>query len=90
MIRLGKEARIYQDDRLVIRWYLPNGKFFSQGKRVPKSCLLTEEERKAYRDGGSIIAVKTIMKSRGWGLAQSWEFFKAQRGPVMKRGVPCR
>ena len=80
MKHMPRDAKTYENNRLVIRWELPGGRIYSQGKRTPKDCLLTKEERAAYVKGGSIIAVKTIMKGRGWGLAQSWEFFKAQRG----------
>lgn len=60
MIRLPKGTWLYQNDRLVSRWRLPDGTVVFQGKRVSANCPLTTAERKAYVRKGVVEAVKMV------------------------------
>lgn len=60
----GYLVQFYLDNRLVRRYHIkpPDAPFFcvSHGKRVPKDCPLTIEERRAYVKSGKIALVKMV------------------------------
>jgi hypothetical protein len=73
MKRLPQGSYRYHEDRLVVRWRLPDGKFVSQGKRVARNCPLTAEERKAYVKYGIAKAVGMVRNRLGFSLRDAWD-----------------
>ena len=67
--------RIYQNDRLVIR-FQDGSKHYSQGKRVPKDCPIPRSVIRLYVKKGSTQAVKELINLTGMKLSEAWPFIR--------------
>ena len=75
------------EDNLIVVWMnddesrsLGGPRWVRQGKRVPKSCSLTYEERRAYVEQGTVATVKLIKKNNPMGLKEAMDLLNAARG----------
>lgn len=81
MKHLGADWRVYQNDRLVIRYINGNTrKRLSQGKRVGKDCPLTQEERRIYIQKGIVATVLHVKERLALTLSDAMTLVKRARG----------
>lgn len=79
-------ARIYQEDKLVIRWVIGSGyeqQVYFQGKRLPKAVYeiypWVRDAVRIYVKSGTIDAIKFIRQETGWSILQSKQFIDSIR-----------
>jgi hypothetical protein len=81
MAKPCKQARIIEDNRLVIRWWCRCHRLVSQGKRVPDNLNGEKQVIRAYVKGGAVSAIKAIRaETPSIGLAEAWRAVKDLRG----------
>jgi len=76
---MKKGLVVYDDDKLVTRWYDPRtGKRYSQGKRVGKDCPFTPQERRIYVQEGGLALIRAL-RMRGLSLREAVDLFRLRR-----------
>ena len=58
---------------LVVVWRDSDRRIIKQGKRVGKSCPITQEEARAYVKGGPASAIRLIRARTGLGVLDCWK-----------------